>query len=70
MSDRTIMIKSIQILAMLMALSTTIFGQQTFTLSSNDLGGEATINEDGRIDMGSFSGNLVSSDNQNEFPRC
>ncbi len=40
------MIKSIQILAMLMALSTSVFGQQTFTLSSSDLGGEATINEE------------------------
>ncbi|AZQ64740.1 YbhB/YbcL family Raf kinase inhibitor-like protein [Flammeovirga pectinis] len=40
------MIKSIQILAVLITLSTSIFGQNTFTLSSNDLGGEATINEE------------------------
>ena len=40
------MIKSIQILAVLIALSTSVFGQQTFTLSSSDLGGEATINEE------------------------
>ena len=29
---------------------------------------ETTINEDGRITMGSDSGNLVRSDNQNQFP--
>lgn len=41
-----IMIKSIQIVALLLSFSTSVFGQQTFTLSSNDLGGEATINEE------------------------
>mgnify|MGYP000215071596 FL=1 len=40
------MIKSIQILTVLIAFSNSVFGQQTFTLSSTDLGGEATINEE------------------------
>ena len=40
------MIKSIQILTLLIAFSISVFGQQTFTLSSKDLGGEATINEE------------------------
>lgn len=40
------MVKSIQILVVFIALSTSVFGQQTFTLSSSDLGGEATINEE------------------------
>lgn len=40
------MIKSIQILVVLIALSTTVFGQNTFTLSSKDLGGQATINQE------------------------
>jgi len=40
------MVKSIQILTVLIAFSSSVFGQQTFTLSSNDLGGEATINEE------------------------
>jgi len=40
------MIKSFQLLFLLLALSTTAFGQHTFTLSSNDLGGQATTNEE------------------------
>ena len=40
------MIKSFQILTVLIAFSTSVFGQNTFTLSSNDLGGQATINEE------------------------
>ena len=40
------MIKSIQILAVLIAFSSAVFSQQTFTLSSKDLGGQATINEE------------------------
>lgn len=40
------MIKSIQFLVVLIALSTSVYGQETFTLSSKDLGGEATINEE------------------------
>ncbi len=38
--------KSFQILTVLIAFSSSLFGQQTFTLSSNNLGGEATINEE------------------------
>lgn len=34
------------ILGLLLLLSSTIFSQNTFTLSSNDLGGEATIKEE------------------------
>ena len=34
------------LLALLITFSTTLFAQKTFTLSSNDLGGEATINEE------------------------
>jgi Raf kinase inhibitor-like YbhB/YbcL family protein len=34
------------ILIVLFAFSSTLFAQNTFTLSSNDLGGEATINEE------------------------
>ena len=33
-------------LAVLIAFSSTVFAQSTFTLSSNDLGGVATINEE------------------------
>lgn len=40
------MIKFIQILAVLTTFSMSIFAQNTFTLFSNDLGGEATINEE------------------------
>ncbi|PKH49842.1 YbhB/YbcL family Raf kinase inhibitor-like protein [Tenacibaculum sp. Bg11-29] len=36
--------KSNFIIGLLITLSSTVFGQNTFTLSSNDLGGEATIN--------------------------
>jgi Raf kinase inhibitor-like YbhB/YbcL family protein len=38
--------KSNFILAVLITISSSIFAQNTFTLSSNDLGGEATINEE------------------------
>ncbi|WP_034058524.1 YbhB/YbcL family Raf kinase inhibitor-like protein [Lacinutrix jangbogonensis] len=38
--------KSNLILGLLVLLSTTAFAQSTFTLSSQDLGGEATINEE------------------------
>ncbi|WP_298544216.1 YbhB/YbcL family Raf kinase inhibitor-like protein [uncultured Aquimarina sp.] len=38
--------KSFSILTTLIIFSSTIFGQNTFTLSSNDLGGEATIIEE------------------------
>jgi len=38
--------KSNFILGLLITLSSTLFAQNTFTLSSNDLGGEATINEE------------------------
>lgn len=38
--------KSIYTLALLIAFTGTVFAQNTFTLSSNDLGGEATINEE------------------------
>ena len=38
--------KSIFILGILLTVTSTIFAQNTFTLSSNDLGGEATINEE------------------------
>ena len=38
--------KSIQLLTILIGFSSSVFGQDTFTLSSNDLGGEATINEE------------------------
>jgi Raf kinase inhibitor-like YbhB/YbcL family protein len=38
--------KSNFILGLLITLSSTVFAQNTFTLSSNDLGGEATINEE------------------------
>ena len=41
-----IMVKSIRILTVLIAFSSSVFSQQTFTLSSNDLGGEATIKEE------------------------
>ena len=34
------------IVAILLTVSTAIFAQKTFTLSSNDLGGEMTINEE------------------------
>ncbi len=34
------------ILGIILAFSTTVFAQSTFTLSSTDLGGEATINEE------------------------
>ncbi len=34
------------ILGMLFTVSTTLFAQDTFTLTSNDLGGEATVNEE------------------------
>ncbi|ARV07349.1 kinase inhibitor [Polaribacter sp. SA4-10] len=37
--------KSNLIIGLLITLSSTVFSQNTFTLSSNDLGGEATINE-------------------------
>ncbi len=40
------MIKSFQILIVLIVFSTSVFGQNTFTLSSNDLGGQVTINEE------------------------
>ena len=40
------MIKSFYLFTALLALSTSVFGQKTFTLSSNDLGGQATINEE------------------------
>ncbi len=40
------MMKSVQILIVLITFSSSVFGQNTFTLSSNDLGGEATINEE------------------------
>jgi Raf kinase inhibitor-like YbhB/YbcL family protein len=40
------MIKSFHLFTALIALSTSVFGQKTFTLSSNDLGGQATINEE------------------------
>ncbi|MGK0307136.1 MAG: hypothetical protein ACI8RP_000087, partial [Urechidicola sp.] len=35
--------KSNFIIGLLITLSSTVFAQNTFTLSSNDLGGEATI---------------------------
>ena len=38
--------KSLQILTVLVAFSTSVFGQNTFTLSSTDLGGQATINQE------------------------
>jgi Raf kinase inhibitor-like YbhB/YbcL family protein len=38
--------KSNFILGLLLTVSTTLFAQNTFTLSSTDLGGEATINEE------------------------
>ena len=38
--------KSNFVLAILVTFSSTTFGQQTFTLSSNDLGGQATVNEE------------------------
>ena len=38
--------KSIFTLGILLTVTSTIFAQNTFTLSSNDLGGEATINEE------------------------
>ncbi|GAA3613553.1 YbhB/YbcL family Raf kinase inhibitor-like protein [Flavivirga amylovorans] len=38
--------KSIFILGLLLSVSNLIFAQNTFTLSSKDLGGEATINEE------------------------
>jgi Raf kinase inhibitor-like YbhB/YbcL family protein len=38
--------KSNFILGILLTVSSTIFAQNTFTLSSNDLGGEATVNEE------------------------
>jgi Raf kinase inhibitor-like YbhB/YbcL family protein len=38
--------KSNFIIGLLIILSSTVFAQNTFTLSSNDLGGEATINEE------------------------
>jgi len=38
--------KSKFILGLLITLSSTLFAQNTFTLSSSDLGGEATINEE------------------------
>ncbi len=38
--------KSNFVIALLITLSSTVFAQNTFTLSSNDLGGEATINEE------------------------
>jgi len=38
--------KSNFILGLLMVFSSSVFAQNTFTLSSNDLGGEATINEE------------------------
>ncbi|MBC2845680.1 YbhB/YbcL family Raf kinase inhibitor-like protein [Winogradskyella flava] len=38
--------KSFKILTLLIAFSTSVFSQNTFTLSSDDLGGEATINEE------------------------
>ncbi|MEH6537369.1 MAG: YbhB/YbcL family Raf kinase inhibitor-like protein [Psychroserpens sp.] len=38
--------KSNFILGLLITVSSTLFAQNTFTLSSNDLGGEATINEE------------------------
>ena len=38
--------KSNIILALFIAFSYSVFGQNTFTLTSNDLGGEATINEE------------------------
>ena len=38
--------KSIKILAVFITLSSAVFGQNTFTLSSNSLGGEATITEE------------------------
>lgn len=34
------------IIGLLITLSSTVFAQNTFTLSSNDLGGEATINDE------------------------
>jgi hypothetical protein len=40
------MIKLFQILTVLIAFSTYVLGQNTFTLSSNDLGGQATIIEE------------------------
>ena len=38
--------KTFLTLAALLAFSSSVFSQNTFTLSSNDLGGEATINEE------------------------
>jgi Raf kinase inhibitor-like YbhB/YbcL family protein len=38
--------KSNLVLVLLIALSSSVFAQNTFTLISNDLGGEATINEE------------------------
>lgn len=38
--------KSFKILTVLIAFSSSVFSQNTFTLSSDDLGGEATINEE------------------------
>jgi hypothetical protein len=40
------MIKTKIIFGLLLILSSNIYAQNTFTLSSNDLGGEATINEE------------------------
>ena len=34
------------ILGVVLTMSSTLFAQKTFTLSSNDLGGEATVNEE------------------------
>lgn len=38
--------KSNVIIGLLITLSSTVFAQNTFTLSSNDLGGEATMNQE------------------------
>ena len=40
------MTKSILLLAFFMAFTSSVHGQQTFTLTSSDLGGEATITEE------------------------
>jgi hypothetical protein len=59
------LIKSNFILGLLITLSSTVFAQNTFTLSNNDLGGEATINEKfngfgctGKINLRNYLGKM------------
>ena len=54
---KNIMKKTNFILGLLLTISSTVFAQNTFTLSSNDLGGEATSIEE-------FNGFGCTGDNQ------